>query len=399
MFEWKFVPLSSKGIMNTLDIKKIVFCTPAIYSAGGVERVVTVKASSFAEHLGYDVYVIVTEGKGRESYFPLSDKVEVINFELGFENLWKASFLQKILIYIRKQWQYKKMLVSELMRICPDITISTLRREINFLTSIKDGSVKIGELHVNRSNYRSMRNANLFERLFSHFWMINLISNLKKLDKMIVLTDSALGDWHELSNVVKIPDPLPFKIDVRSTLQNKRIVSIGRYDYDKGNDLLLQVWSKVESKMKDWCLDVYGNGNREPYQELIEKLGIDKSRCRLHGPVIDVKAEYLNSSIFVLPSRYEGFGLVLIEAMACGVPVVSFDCENGPRSIITDGEDGFLIPTFDIDAFAEKIILLMQDENLRRLMGEKAQKSAAKYDIDSIGLQWKQLFDELMANR
>ena len=399
MFEWKFVPLSSKGIMNTLDIKKIVFCTPAIYSAGGVERVVTVKASSFAENLGYDVYVIVTEGKGRESYFPLSDKVEVINFELGFENLWKASFLQKILIYIRKQWQYKKMLVSELMRICPDITISTLRREINFLTSIKDGSVKIGELHVNRANYRSMRNANLFERLFSHFWMINLISNLKKLDKMIVLTDSALGDWHELSNVVKIPDPLPFKIDVRSTLQNKRIVSIGRYDYDKGNDLLLQVWSKVESKMKDWCLDVYGNGNREPYQELIEKLGIDKSRCRLHGPVSDVKAEYLNSSIFVLPSRYEGFGLVLIEAMACGVPVVSFDCENGPRSIITDGEDGFLIPTFDIDAFAEKIILLMQDENLRRLMGEKAQKSAAKYDIDSIGLQWKQLFDELMANR
>lgn len=385
--------------MNNSDIKKIVICTPAIYSAGGVERVVTVKASSFAEHFGYDVYVIVTEGKGRESYFPLSDKVEVINFELGFENLWKASFLQKILIYIRKQWQYKKMLVSELMRICPDITISTLRREINFLTSIKDGSVKIGELHVNRANYRSMRNANLFERLFSHFWMINLISNLKKLDKMIVLTDSALGDWHELSNVVKIPDPLPFTIDVKSILQNKRIVSIGRYDFDKGNDLLLQVWSKVETKMKDWCLDVYGNGNREPYQELIEKLGIDKSRCRLHGPVSDVKAEYLNSSIFVLPSRYEGFGLVLIEAMACGVPVVSFDCENGPRSIITDGEDGFLIPTFDIDAFADKLILLMQGENLRRLMGEKAQKSAAKYDMDSIGLQWKQLFDELMANR
>jgi glycosyltransferase involved in cell wall biosynthesis len=229
--------------------------------------------------------------------------------------------------------------------------------------------------------------------------MINLISNLKKLDKMIVLTDSALGDWHELSNVVKIPDPLPFKIDVRSTLQNKRIVSIGRYDYDKGNDLLLQVWSKVESKMKDWCLDVYGNGNREPYQELIEKLGIDQSRCHLHSPVSDVKAEYLNSSIFVLPSRYEGFGLVLIEAMACGVPIVSFDCDNGPRSIITNGEDGFLIPTFDIDAFADKLIQLMLDKNLRMTMGEKAQRSAAQYDIDRIGLQWKQLFDELMANR
>jgi len=121
--------------------------------------------------------------------------------------------------------------------------------------------------------------------------------------------------------------------------------------------------------------------------------------CHLHSPVSDVKVEYLNSSIFVLPSRYEGFGLVLIEAMACGVPVVSFDCDNGPRSIITNGEDGFLIPTFDIDAFADKLIQLMLDKNLRMTMGEKALRSAAQYDIDRIGLQWKQLFDELMVNR
>ena len=378
---------------------KIVFCTPAIYSAGGVERVVTVKASYFAEYLGYEVTIIVTEGKDRSSFFPVSDKVNVINFELGFEDLWKASFLKKIYLFFNKQYKFRKLLVSELMRIRPDFTISTLRREINFLCSINDGSIKIGELHVNRANYRSMTGANPIKRLFSHFWTKSLIGHLMKLERMVVLTDNALNDWSELNNVIRIPDPIPFKAEFACSLSAKRVVSIGRYDFDKGNDLLLKVWSKVELKMKDWGLDVYGNGNREPYQELIEKLGIDQSRCRLHGPVSDVKAEYLNSSIFVLPSRYEGFGLVLIEAMACGVPVVSFDCENGPRSIITDGEDGFLIPTFDIDAFAEKIILLMQDENLRRLMGEKAQKSAAKYDIDSIGLQWKQLFDELMANR
>ena len=113
----------------------------------------------------------------------------------------------------------------------------------------------------------------------------------------------------------------------------------------------------------------------------------------------DVKKEYLRSSIFVLPSRFEGFGLVLIEAMACGVPAVSFDCENGPRSIITDGVDGFLISPFDVEAFAEKVILLMKDENLRREMGENARRSAAKYDIDIVGQQCKQLFDELMENR
>ena len=374
---------------------KIVFCTPAIYSAGGIERVVTVKASYFAEHLGYHVFVIVTEGKGRDSYFSLSDKVEVINFELDFEELWKVSFLKKIAIYIRKQRQFKKKLVSELMRISPDFTISTLRREINFLTTIKDGSMKIGELHVNRANYRSMIGANFLNRLFSFFWMKSLLGHLKSLDKMIVLTDDALLDWPELNNVVKIPDPLPFKMDAKSDLSRRRIISIGRYDFDKGNDLLLQIWKRVEVKMPGWSLDIFGNGDREPYQDMLQQLGI--GRCYLHGPTHDVKKEYLSSSVFVLPSRYEGFGLVLIEAMSCGVPVISFDCENGPRSIISDGVDGFLIPPFDVDVYAEKLIMLMQNQSLRFEMGANAIKSAKQYDIERIGSQWKQLFDDLMA--
>ena len=380
---------------------KIVFCTPALYSAGGVERVVSYKASYFAEQLGYDVTIIVTEGKGRDCYFPLSDKVKVINFELGFEALWQASFAKKIILYLTKQRQYKKLLKRELMCIRPDFTITTLRREINFLSDIPDGSKKIGELHVDRANYRNFatNKQNPIKQVFSRWWSNSLLDHICRLDKMVLLTDSAMYDWPELDNKIKISDPLPFLIDEKSSLLCKRIISIGRFDYEKGNDLLLQVWKKVEKQMPDWQLDIYGNGNREPYLLQMRQLEIDSSRCHLYEPINDVKKEYLNSSVFVLPSRYEGFGLVLIEAMACGVPVVSFDCENGPRSIITNGADGFLIPTFDIDAFADKLLLLMRDENLRRQMGEKAQKSAAKYDIDSIGLQWKQLFDGLMANR
>jgi glycosyltransferase involved in cell wall biosynthesis len=90
--------------------------------------------------------------------------------------------------------------------------------------------------------------------------------------------------------------------------------------------------------------------------------------------------------------------LVLIEAMACGVPVVAFDCENGPRSIINHGASGFLIPSFDVEAMADKILLLMRDDTLRKAMGFKAQKAACQYDIDTVGKLWKQLFDELKAN-
>ena len=231
----------------------IVFCTPALYSAGGVERVVSYKASYFAEQLGYDVTIIVTEGKGRDCYFPLSDKVKVINFELGFEALWQASFAKKIILYLTKQRQYKKLLKRELMCIRPDFTITTLRREINFLSDIPDGSKKIGELHVDRANYRNFatNKQNPIKQVFSRWWSNSLLDHIRRLDKMVLLTDSAMYDWPELDNKIKIPDPLPFLIDEKSSLLCKRIISIGRFDYEKGNDLLLQVWKKVEKQMPD----------------------------------------------------------------------------------------------------------------------------------------------------
>lgn len=376
---------------------KIVICTPAIYSAGGVERVVSVKANYFVEKYGYDVTIIVTEGRGRNCFFELSDLVKIINYELDFEELWEMPFWKKIIVYIRKQFIFKKRLKEDLMRISPDFTITTLRREINFINGINDGSKKIGELHVNRANYRNFdaRIANKVKKIFAKYWMKSLVFHLNKLDKMVVLTENALSDWPELDNVVKIPDALPFKIDGKSELTAKRVVSIGRYAYDKGNDLLLKAWSIIEKRFPNWTLDIYGNGEKEPYQKQMADLGINQDHCRLYGSTTDVKKEYLFSSVFVLPSRFEGFGLVIIEAMACGVPVVTFDCENGPRSIISDGETGYLIPSFDIHAFAEKVMLLMADVDLRRKVGTNAQKAASLYEIDRIGLQWKQLFEEL----
>lgn len=376
---------------------KICYCAPAIYSAGGVERVVSVKASYFAEVYHYDVTIIVTEGKGCDSFFPLSDKVKVINLNLGFEDLWKASFIKKIYLYLKKQFKFRRMLKSELMRIRPDITISVLRREINFINSIPDGSHKIGELHVNRSNYRNFisRDSNVIKQFFARFWMNDLLKHLRKLDRMVVLTEDAKKDWPELSNVTLIPDPIPFKVDQMSTLSSKRVISIGRYAYEKGNDLLLKAWSIVEKSCKDWTLDIYGMGNQTPYKELMKKLEIDETRCHLHGSLTDVKETYLNSSVFTLPSRFEGFGLVIIEAMACGVPVVAFDCENGPRNIVTNNQDGILVKPFDVDEYAASLLRLMRDDQLRAQIGNRAYESSKRYSIEDIAQQWKDLFDEI----
>lgn len=376
---------------------KIVYCTPSIYIAGGVERVLALKANYFAERFGYDITIILTDGAGKQPYYPLSDKVKVINLDIGFEELWTCSFIKKVFVYLRKQRLFKRKLRTELMRLCPDITVSMLRREINFITDIKDGSRKIGELHVNKANYRNFNesDSNMFKRLFARFWMASLVSKLKRLDRFVVLTDEDLKEWHGLDYVASIPDPLSFTPSGRSNLTRKRVIAVGRYCHEKGFDLLLKAWSKVEKECTDWELAIFGMGEREPYERLTDELGIDRSRCRLNGSTRDIEREYTDSALFVLSSRFEGFGMVLVEAMACGLPAVAFDGACGPRSIISHGEDGLLVPAENTDKLADAMVQLMKSPERIKQMADKAVVKSQQYDIDIIAGKWRALFEDV----
>ena len=377
---------------------KIVYITPAIYSAGGVERVVTLKASYFAEQYGYDVTIIVTEGKGRGSFFPLSDKVEVVNLAINFEKLWTCSFIKKVFVYLKKQHLYKKMLSRELQRIRPDITISTLRREINFLNDIPDGSKKIGELHVNRANYRNFKTekSNYLKDLFAKLWANNLVGHLKKLDKLVVLTKEDCLAWPELKNTCVIPDPLPFTPSQVSPLTEKRVIAVARYSHEKGIDLLLQAWAEIEKQCTDWRLDVFGEGDTAPFEQLIDELTIDRNRCKLNGRINEIEQEYMKSSIAVCSSRFEGFGLVIVEAMACGLPVVSFDCLWGPHEIITNGENGLLVENGNIIKMADAINILIRNKKYREQIGKKSVVSVQQYNRSQIVQKWNDLFKKII---
>lgn len=378
---------------------KIVYCTPALYMAGGVERVLTLKANYMADVLGYDITIILTEGKEKPLFYPLSDKIKVINLDVDFEVLWTCSFVKKIFVYLQKQRIFKQRLTAELIRLKPDITVSLLRREINFINDIQDGSRKIGELHVNRANYRNFEagDTNFIKRLFAKYWMHNLVFHLKRLDCFVVLTEEDKVSWTELSNVEVIPDPLAFDIDQVSPLTNKRVIAVGRYVYQKGFDLLLQAWKKIEQQHSDWELTIYGMGERTPYEQLIDKLQIDRNRCHLNGSTPDIKAEYLNSSLFVFSSRFEGFGMVLIEAMACGLPVVSFDCPCGPKDIVRHNEDGLLVPSGNIDSLAEAMHQMMSDDNLRQRMAKVAINNVQRYKLNEVCQHWQRLFESIVS--
>lgn len=376
---------------------KIAYCIPSLYYPSGMERVLTLKANYFAEHFGYDIHIILTDGKDRKPYYELHPSVSIHQLDINFDEMYGHSLARRMYSYWVKQRLFKKRFNDCLCSIRPDITISLLRRDINFINKVNDGSIKLGEIHFNKSNYRSFSDNHLpayLQQMGRKRWMHQLIRQLKKLERFIVLSHEDAAEWTELNNVNVIYNPLPFFPNRRSDGSQKQVIAAGRYVPQKGFDRLVSAWRIVSQRHPDWTLRIYGDGMRNELQQQIDSLGIS-STCLLEPTVPDIMDKYCESSIFVLSSRYEGFGMVIIEAMACGVPPISFTCPCGPKDIITDGVDGLLVENGDIEGLAEKICYLIEHEDVRKEMGEQARINVERFKIEYVAAEWKELFESL----
>lgn len=376
---------------------KIAYCLPSLYIPGGMERVLTIKANYFVDVLGYDIYLILTDGKNQKPFYDLSPKVNVVHLDVNFNELWDQPLHKKAWLYLTKQQVYKKRLRECLNDIKPDITVSMLRREINFINSIQDGSVKIGELHVNKSNYRNFHeekgNRWLKEKM-SDLWMWQLNRKIKQLKKFIILTEEDRLNFSYLNNTEVVYNPLPFYPTQVSDCTSKEVIAVGRYAYQKGFDLLIEAWRIVANQHPDWNLRIYGGGDRDEFIALKEKYNLNS--LYLESQTQEIVQKYSESSIFVLSSRFEGFGMVIVEAMACGVPSVSFACPCGPRDIIRDGEDGLLVENGNIEQLAEKLCYLIEHDEIRKEMGKQARINVERFRMENIGKQWEALFNQLL---
>lgn len=378
---------------------KIAYLIPSLNFFSGMERVLTLKANYLVEHYGYDIHIIITEGN--ESSFKLHKDIKIHQLNVNFDELSEMPLYKKLIFYKIKMRQLQKRLNECLCQLKPDITISMLRRDINCINYTKDGSIKLGEIHFNKNNYRDFDRKKMPIFLYKKIrklWMLSLIKELKKLDRFIVLSHEDKAEWHELKNLEVIYNPLSFFPDQTSTCENKQVIAVGRFVPQKGFDLLIKAWAIVHKQHPEWKLRIYGYGEKEPYLNLINDYNIGES-CILEKTVENIIEKYCESSIFVLSSRYEGFGLVLVEAMACGIPPVSFECPCGPKEIIKNGIDGFLVEKENINQLAEKIILLIENEELRKQMGVKARKNVARFKIDNIAEEWHCLFSQLIKEK
>lgn len=374
---------------------KIAYYLPSLYAPGGLERIVTFKANYLAEHCeGYEVYIITSEQQKRPIHFALSPKVKHIDLDIAFDWPFNQSTISKLLKYPFRYHKFQKRLTRLLMEIHPDITLSTIRREVKFIHSIADGSKKVGEFHVTRYAY-GVEKGGLLGKIIQKRWEKALQKNLKKLDGFVVLTHEEAAFWPDLDNIHVIPNPIITQTDRISECSARQVIAVGRYVPQKGFDLLIEAWNIVTKKHPAWTLRIYGDGSlREPFQQRINELGMTDS-CILEHTVPNITDKYCESSIFVLSSRFEGFGMVITEAMACGVPPISFDCPCGPKDIIDDGKDGLLVENGSIEKLAEKIIYLIENETIRMDMGRQARINVQRFQMENIAKQWKGLFEEL----
>lgn len=377
---------------------KLAYIYTALTSLGGVDRILTIKANYFADVLGYDVYIITDSQADRPPVFPLSPKVHHINLETDFDEQYHYGIIKRYFCYRRLMKQYHQRLEKTLYEIKPDIVSTTCGRDLDFLSDIKDGSKKIGESHIAKQycrNFHLMEARGGIYKIVAKYWRRKQEKAIKKLDALVVLTKHDAESWSSVKKATVIPNPISITNIQISTCKNKRVISVGRLSEQKGFNMLIDAWEIVTKKHSDWELNIYGEGE---LKDSLEKQINDKNlsdSLHLCGPTKNVTEKYAESSIYVMSSRFEGFGLVLIEAMACGVPCISFDCPYGPSDIIHNNEDGLLVENGNVKKLAESIIHLIEDNEERTRMGKNALVSSQRYTIANIMTKWTELFNTL----
>ena len=357
---------------------RLAYCIHALNLSGGIERVLTTKANYLADVPGYEVHVITARQKGRKEFFRLSGKV--VRHDLDVNDR----------IFVLK---YRKRLDSLLGEIRPDITVTVCDNGIYALTGCKNAGIKLGEFHFSHEKFMMKYGSNALGRLYASIRTKRLENAVKKLDRFVVLTKADKEDWEKVRpDVEQIYNPLPFVSQETSALERKRCIAVGRLESQKNFKDLIAAWKIVNGRHPDWTLSIYGSGSqREALQGQIESSGLN-GKARLEGGTNEIRKELLDSSCLVMSSRFEGFPMILLEALTTGLPIVSYDCPKGPSEIVTIGANGYLAKVGDTGTLAQGICSVISNEELRRRFGAESKKRSEEFTLDKTMERWDTLF-------
>lgn len=375
---------------------KLIYCIHSICNPGGMERVLYNKVKFLSEQMNYDITIVTTDQHNRPPFYPFPGNVRMTDLGINYsEDNIKGAF-GKITGYLKKRRKHKRLLTELLMREKADIVVSLYPSESSFIPDIKDGSKKVLEIHY----------CKFFRLQYGRTGILGLIDRLRtkqderivsRFDRFVVLTNEDKGYWGNIPNIVVIPNAAMLVGNKYSDVTEKRVIAVGRLDYQKGFDRLIKAWKMLQQsgRFNDWKLDIFGQGEwKDMLNSMINGYGI-AGTVSINAPTKQIGDEYAKSSMLVMSSNYEGFPMVMIEAMASGLPVVSFDFKCGPKDIIDDGKNGIIVHDGDIEGLANAMMKLMDNQTLRKTMSENAKKVVDTYSEENVMKQWLDLFASL----
>ncbi len=378
---------------------KILFVTQDMRLTGGIERIISIQANYWEKERGYDVCILTCGGSKSTSFFPLDKRITIRSINTYI----KKSILDYIpgTKFLREFFKTLNRYKNAINEESPTLIVSSMQGIDRYILPIivRKNIPLIGVNHITlgmRFGKYETKFLNKVKKAISFTCQMILwhryhtIIMLSKTDYYKIL--------HYYNNVLYIPNPILLKnlnIDMKLSRPN-RIIMVGRLDYLKGQDRLLTIWSHLASQNPNWILTFVGNG--PCLLRLQEKVTKDKLQNQvefIHNSknIPDLLKE---ASIFAFTSRVESFGMVILEAFSCGLPVIAYNCENGPRDLIKNGVNGFLINDGDYEEFQKKLQMLINSESLRKRLGKNAIKYANSFSVENIMVKWDKLFDNII---
>ena len=377
---------------------KIAYIYSTMARAGGTEKMITEKANYLSERYGYDVTIISCfQYANEENFFQTSNKIKQINLEIPFFSQYKYKYPKRLWVKWKMNRLLKKGINDAVKKVDPDIVIGVARFNANYVSTIKCRAKKIIECHETRCNtiYDPGLNRSFPARVLFRIYEFCYFKTIERnADLVITLTEEDKVLWKRAKQTEVIPNFSTSPIIQYSDCTSKRVIAVGRLAWEKGFGRLIEAWSIVSSKHTDWHLDIFGDGRMYNTLKVLTKMYKTRNIV-FHNVTSNISQEYANSSICAVPSYFEGFSLVLLEAMKHGVPCVAFDCPFGPRSIINDANNGFLVYDGDIRLFADRLCRLIEDENLRKQFSKAAIEKANTFAVDVIMNKNKTLYEQL----
>ncbi|WP_310555427.1 glycosyltransferase [Flavobacterium sp.] len=365
---------------------KILYITPTIKDEGGVSRVLSVKTNYLVEKFEYDIHIIAQDSGDVPFFYDFNKKIKHHTIIL------KRNRLQYL-------FRYCKALHHCINKINPDIIVVCDNgiKGCLFRLLIKTTIPVVFEIHCSKFIDERKSKPTLFTKSKYYVSLVLKSFAVKMFKTVILLSEESRKEWG-LEKGQIIPNPNWFTSTKKSLLNSKKAISVSRHCYEKGIDLLLLVWQKVVLQYPDWVLDIYGNmDDNKTYLKLAKELQIEHC-VNFFEPVKEIQGKYNEASIYVMTSRFEAFPMVLIEAMSSGLPCVAFDCPIGPRALIKNDYNGFLIPEKQINLYANCVIELIENNEVLKRIGSNAFETSKKYDLDLIMKKWNSLFESLAKN-